>query len=141
MPSMNKGMVWVRLYPFSTVALEKGWVGWVVSAKHRRLFCRKTRSVTHFTGSCARTGPSWMGLENLCLPGFKSRTLQPLVSRALRYFRVSFHQCSILIRGIAFIFHRHFIILYMYNHVTYILLHATDYTILGRTCLCCLGKQ
>jgi len=38
-------------------------------------------------------------------------TLQPLISRALLYFRVSFHQCPILIRDIAFIYHRHFIIL------------------------------
>ena len=43
----------------------------------------------NFTGSCMSTGPSWMGLENLCPQGFKSRTLQHLTRRTLRYIRDS----------------------------------------------------
>jgi len=113
----------LKAFPFHAKQVQRNGIGEALSILH----CG-TRKVVGVGGKRQPPAAFLPGNE-ICYPFYKklcehwtildwSRKslltgvqIQPLVSRALRYFRVSFHQCSILTRDIAFIYHRHFIIL------------------------------
>ena len=59
-------------------------MGWVVNTTPRPLYPRKrpgTHCIGGWVGSRAGLDVFWTGAENIALPGFDPRTLQPVASR------------------------------------------------------------